>query len=99
MRGNLSGAWRQPAVQDQNKTKRKEKNIRAEVLRGYELARAVIERGLPPEMPGALGARAGPGRGDARREQLPAGDRPEPAVLEEPRGGARPVPQGREALR
>ncbi len=46
MRGNLIGAWRQPAEQEQNKTKRREKDIRAEVLRGYEVALAVTDRGL-----------------------------------------------------
>ena len=40
------GVWRQPAEQEKNKTKRREKDIRAEVLRGYEVARAVIDRGL-----------------------------------------------------
>ena len=46
MRGNLLAVWRQPAEQEKNKTKRREKDIRAEVLRGYEVARAVIDRGL-----------------------------------------------------
>jgi hypothetical protein len=46
MRGNLLGVWRQPAQQEKAKTKRREKDIRAEVLRGYEVARAVIERGM-----------------------------------------------------
>ena len=46
MRGNLVGVWRQPAEQEKNKTKRREKDIRAEVLRGYDVARAVIDRGL-----------------------------------------------------
>ena len=46
MRGNLLGVWRQPAEQEKSKTKRREKDIRAEVLRGYEVARAVIDRGL-----------------------------------------------------
>ncbi len=46
MRGNLLGVWRQPAEQEKNKTKRRKKDIRAEVLRGYEVARAVVERGL-----------------------------------------------------
>ncbi len=46
MRGNLMGVWRQPAEQEKSKTKRREKDIRAEVLRGYEVARAVIDRGL-----------------------------------------------------
>lgn len=46
MRGNLAGVWRQPALQEQSKTKRREKDIRAEVLRGYEVARAVVARAL-----------------------------------------------------
>ncbi len=46
MRGNLMGVWRQPAEQEKSKTKRREKDIKAEVLRGYEVARAVIDRGL-----------------------------------------------------
>jgi hypothetical protein len=46
MRGNLVGAWRTPAVQEQAKTKRREGDIRAEVLRGYEVARAVTDRAL-----------------------------------------------------
>ena len=54
MRENLAGLWRQPAVQDQAKTKRKEKDIQAEVFRGYEVARSVIDRTLerhPDEWP------------------------------------------------
>ena len=44
MRGNLMGVWRQPAEQEKSKTKRREKDIRAEVLRGYEwLAPSSIE--------------------------------------------------------
>jgi hypothetical protein len=46
MRGNLAGLWRSVNNQEQNKTKRKEKDIRAEVLRGYQVARSVVERGL-----------------------------------------------------
>jgi hypothetical protein len=46
MRGNLAGLWRQPAVQEQQKTKRREQDIKAEVVRGYEVARSVIERAL-----------------------------------------------------
>ena len=46
MRGNLAGLWRSPAQQEQAKTKRKEKDIRAEVLRGYQVARDVVDRGL-----------------------------------------------------
>ena len=33
-------------LQEKSKTKRREKDIRAEVLRGYEVARSVIDRGL-----------------------------------------------------
>jgi hypothetical protein len=46
MRANLVGVWRQPDVQQQQKTRRKEKDIRAEVLRGYEVARNVVDQGL-----------------------------------------------------
>jgi hypothetical protein len=46
MRTNLVGLWRRPAVQEQNKTRRTEKDIRTEVLRGYEVAKAVVESGL-----------------------------------------------------
>jgi len=46
MRANLIGVWRQPAVQEDKKTKRKQKDIQAEVLRGYVVARQVIEGGL-----------------------------------------------------
>jgi len=42
MRANLIGVWRQPAVQEQNKTKRKQQDIRAEVLRGYAVASSVV---------------------------------------------------------
>ncbi len=84
MRGNLVGVWRQPAVQEQNKTKRKEKDIRAEVLRGYEVARSVVDA-RPGEAPRPLGAGARRRRGHARREQLPPGDRAQPEVLPEPR--------------
>ncbi len=46
MRENLAGAWRQPAVQERAKTKRREKDIRAEVLRGYEVARATLDKAM-----------------------------------------------------
>ena len=46
MRANLVSVWRQPDQQQQQKTKRKEKDIRAEVLRGYEVARSVVDQGL-----------------------------------------------------
>ena len=46
MRGNLAGVWRQPDVQKQNSTNRKQKDIQAEVLRGYEVAHDVLRKGL-----------------------------------------------------
>ena len=46
MRGNLIGVWRRPDEQEKQKTKRREKDIRAEVLRGYEVARTVVDQGL-----------------------------------------------------
>ncbi len=46
MRANLVGVWRQPAVQKDKKTRRKQKDIQAEVLRGYRVASSVIEGGL-----------------------------------------------------
>lgn len=46
MRGNLAGLWKEPANQERNKTKRKKKDIEAEVLRGYEVARGTVDDGL-----------------------------------------------------
>lgn len=46
MRGNLAGLWKNPGVQEKNKTNRKQKDIQEEVLRGYEVAQQVIEDGL-----------------------------------------------------
>lgn len=46
MRKNLSGLWRDPSVQKKKKTRRKQKDIRAEVLRGYQVARGVVAKGL-----------------------------------------------------
>lgn len=46
MRANLLTVWRDPAVQDQKKTKRKQKDIEAEVVRGYQLAQATVEKAL-----------------------------------------------------
>ena len=72
MRANLAGVWRQPAEQEKKKTKRKQKDIQAEVLRGYEVARGVIEDGLE-KFPDHWALLAGPGGAPARREQLPPG--------------------------
>jgi hypothetical protein len=44
-RENLGGLWRDPAVQKDKKTNRKTKDIQAEVLRGYAVARGVIDKG------------------------------------------------------
>lgn len=46
MRTNLVGMWRLPATQNDAKTKRKQKDIAAEVERGYKVAVAVVEGGL-----------------------------------------------------
>ena len=46
MRGNLATVWRLPATQEQQKTKRKQKDIEQEVLRGYQVAIEVVEDGL-----------------------------------------------------
>ena len=46
MRANLASVWRQIETQQNAKTKRNPKEIIAEVMRGYEVARDVIDRGL-----------------------------------------------------
>ncbi len=46
MRGNLVTVWRDPAVQEKAKTNRHQKEIQTEVLRGYDLARATIDRAI-----------------------------------------------------
>ena len=46
MRSNLTSVWQDPAVQEAQKTKRRQQDIQAEVLRGYELAHSTIERAL-----------------------------------------------------
>ncbi len=52
MRGNLATIWRQPDVQRANKTNRKQKDIEAEVERGYEIAQQLLARALEAH-PGA----------------------------------------------
>ncbi|MGK0187119.1 MAG: hypothetical protein ACI9R3_002905 [Verrucomicrobiales bacterium] len=42
MRRNLATVWKQPQLQQQKKTKRKDKEIQAEIARGYEVAHAVM---------------------------------------------------------
>jgi hypothetical protein len=46
MRGNLAGIWREPAEQQDKKTNRKQKDIEAEVKRGYEVAHGVVDDAL-----------------------------------------------------
>ena len=46
MRENLTSIWRKDAVQTQNKTNRKKKDIEAEVLRGYQVATQTVHDGL-----------------------------------------------------
>ncbi|MDF1661834.1 MAG: hypothetical protein P1V97_08680 [Planctomycetota bacterium] len=46
MRINLVGVWRQPKVQKAKKTKRKQKDIESEVMRGYEVANQVATSAL-----------------------------------------------------
>jgi hypothetical protein len=46
MRENLAGIWRKPEEQNAKKTNRKTKDIRAEVLRGYEVANEVVADAL-----------------------------------------------------
>lgn len=46
MRTNLATKWRVPAVQDQAKTKRSQREMLAEVQRGYETALSVAQRAL-----------------------------------------------------
>ncbi len=46
MRANLVTVWRDPALQKDKQTQRRQDDIRAEVLRGYELARSTLARAL-----------------------------------------------------
>ncbi|HAY81419.1 MAG TPA: hypothetical protein DCY79_16570 [Planctomycetaceae bacterium] len=46
MRANLVSVWRAPAVQKDKKTNRKQKDIEAEVKRGYSVAQAVVTKAL-----------------------------------------------------
>src|SRR5262245_54882058 len=43
MRENLGGLWRRPAEQKDKKTNRQQKDIEAEVMRGYAVARGVVD--------------------------------------------------------
>ncbi len=46
MRGNLAGVWRLPDVQKKNSTNRKQRDIQAEVERGYALSLKVVRQAL-----------------------------------------------------
>lgn len=46
MRANLVSVWRRPAEQKRKKTKRKKKDIQAEVMRGYRVATEVVNQAL-----------------------------------------------------
>jgi len=46
IRENLGGQWRMPSEQEEKKTRRKQKDIEAEVLRGYGVAAALLADGL-----------------------------------------------------
>ncbi len=46
MRANLSGTWREPNVQRDAKTKRKKSDIQAEVVRGYSVAKRVLDKAI-----------------------------------------------------
>ena len=46
MRTNLAGIWRKPETQQQSGTKRKQKEIEAEVVKGYEAARLLLNKAL-----------------------------------------------------
>jgi hypothetical protein len=46
MRERLARQWRQPAIQQQNKTKRTDKDIQGEVNRGYELVIGLTEKAV-----------------------------------------------------
>jgi hypothetical protein len=46
MRVNLVGVWRQPAVQKNQKTNRKQRDIESEVLKGYQVAQSVASSAL-----------------------------------------------------
>jgi hypothetical protein len=46
MRANLAGLWKDPNEQQTKKTNRKKKDLEAEVLRGYQVARKSVADGL-----------------------------------------------------
>lgn len=46
MRANLATVWQKPDVQKKNSTRRREKDIEVEVLRGFDVARQVLDKAL-----------------------------------------------------
>ena len=46
MRSNLTDVWRDPAIQKEKGTQRRQKDIQAEVDRGYQLASETLDRAL-----------------------------------------------------
>ncbi len=46
MRSNLVGVWREPNTQKEANTRRRQKDIQNEVLRGYQVAADVVDGGL-----------------------------------------------------
>jgi hypothetical protein len=46
MRGNLASVWRDPRVQKKQKTQRKDKEIQAEIRRGYAVADDLVQQAL-----------------------------------------------------
>ena len=46
MRGNLAGIWRKPETQKQGQTNRKQPEIEAEVVRGYETANLLLNQAV-----------------------------------------------------
>lgn len=46
MRANLGNVWRRPSTQEDKKTNRRQKDIEREVMRGYAVAREVVEKAL-----------------------------------------------------
>jgi hypothetical protein len=46
MRANLATVWRKPSTQEEKKTRRKQKDIEREVLRGYADATAILDKAI-----------------------------------------------------
>ncbi|HEU4338984.1 MAG TPA: hypothetical protein VFS19_02860, partial [Planctomycetota bacterium] len=46
IRANLAGLWRRPEIQQQKQTKRKDKEIQAEIVRGYAMAQEILGQAM-----------------------------------------------------